>query len=487
VDDEQVWDGILDANPWWSTGQVPSPRTREFHREAFPAIYEALQRADRGRGIVLLGPRRIGKSILLHQIAARLLADGVEPKRVVLLALDDVALRGAVLGRLRVLVRIRMPLPPDTERWLLLDEIQHAPSWAGWLKRLADRRDPWRFFATGSSATALRHGGQDAGLGRWREMVLYPWSFREHVRFRGVDDLGGRALATLDEAIAEARTSLEGSIEPLPTLPVSWSPRAARALDEALVDYLVRGGFPEVLEQSDPCEAQRQLRQDILDRALGRDVVDVEAVDTRALERLFLRICQHPGGLWNASQVGSDIGISRPTVARYLAILERAFLVFSLSNLASPVRGQPKVYLVAPSLRAALLHLDHERMRAPTNWGPAVENLVATTLLTRRDTAARIGFWRYGRDEVDGVLIGSDGDAQLIESKTGKPGALKALTACAAALDLEPARSTAVVVVRDASLCRGFAEPAFRAAAIVQVTQWLWSWQATFGGTLTAT
>jgi hypothetical protein len=181
-----VWRGVQAANPWWTSRQVPVERAPLFRRHAFPDIYHSVRRADPGRGVVVLGPRRVGKSVVLHQTAQQLLADGVDPDDLCFLALDDVALRGQDLGELLDLVELRRPLASGRVRYLLLDEVQHSPTWAGWLKRVADRRDPIVFLATGSSATALRHGGLDAGLGRWREMTLFPWSLREHVHLRQV-------------------------------------------------------------------------------------------------------------------------------------------------------------------------------------------------------------------------------------------------------------------------------------------------------------
>ena len=232
-------------------------------------------------------------------------------------------------------------------RYLLLDEVQHAKEWSGWIKRIADRRDPYVFLATGSSATALRHGGQDAGLGRWREMVLYPWSFREHIHYRYRSSGLPEVLKKMDELSHEIehfstlapgncdRSPDDNLVPFIPPIALIGPGPEEEQLNNDLIDHIVRGGFPEVLDEDDWREAQRHLRQDILDRALGRDIADVERVDSRSLERLFLRVCKDPGGLWNATEVGLDLGLSRPTVSRYLQLLERAFLLFSLPS--SPV------------------------------------------------------------------------------------------------------------------------------------------------------
>ncbi len=410
VDADLVWRAIEQANPWWVTGVVPRTRARQFRRHAQSTVLKVLKNAEPGRGVVVLGPRRVGKTVLLHQIAEDLLATGDDPRAVLLLSLDDVALRGADIGDVLDVLALRAPATGQRTKYLLLDEVQHSPDWSGWLKRIADRRDPYVFLATGSSATALIRGGQDAGLGRWREMQLLPWSFREHVGLRGWRTWTFDRYDEIDLAERDGRQSRLELRFPRPDAEDA-------TLEEYLLDYLARGGFPEVAETEDVVEAQRHLRQDILDRALGRDVLDSVGVDSPALERMFLRITHSPGGLWNQSNVGNDLAISRPTVQKYLSILERAFLVFSLPNLASPIKGLPKVYLVAPSLRAALFNLTARDVREPNEWGRLVENLVATSVWSARPDARQLGFWREDRSECDFVVLG--GTASFVEVKRG--------------------------------------------------------------------
>ena len=401
-----------------------------------------------------------------------------------MLTLDDVALRGRSLGDLLDLVERRRPIGQARHRILLLDEIQHSPEWSGWLKRLADRREPYLFLATGSSASALRRGGQDQGVGRWDEMVLFPWSFREHVHFRGTESWTFRAWddfhARLDTGLSVDQAWSEVDVEA-----GERPPEDHAILEEALVDYLTRGGFPEVIAAANLREAQRRLRQDILDRALGRDILDVTDADPVALERMFLRICRNPGGLWNATEVASDLGISRPTVNRYLRLLTQSFLVFSLPNLASPIKGQPKVYLVAPSLRSALLRLDERDVAAPAEWGRLVENLVASNLKGTRPDAVGVGFWRRDRHEVDVVVEAAD-DTEYIEVKRSGKRALRALQAAARALkrpgtgyvlqrELNPFWSQRVV---DASL------PPIDGVWHMPAVEWLYSERGAAGGTL---
>jgi predicted AAA+ superfamily ATPase len=487
ADVELVWRGIEQANPWWSTGSVPTARTAAFEREAFPTIFEALKRSEVGRGVVVLGPRRIGKTVLLHQVVAKLLKEGVDPKGICFLSLDDVALRDRDLGELLDLVTVRRPWTSDRPRFLLLDEIQHSKAWAGWLKRLTDRRDPYVFLATGSSATALRRGGQDAGLGRWREMTLFPWSFREHVKIR---NLSTWSFAWLDHGAEYAHRQADGGLgdaqlaERVRALGPTPPADEMANLDAALIDYFVRGGFPEVATESDVREARRKLRQDILERSLGRDITDVANVDTRLLERLFIRICLNPGGLWNEVEAGRDLGVSRPTIARYLQILEEAFLVFRLPNLASPVKGQPKVYPVAPSMRQALLALDEDDVRRPDDWGRIAENAVAAAAVGTSPDASQVGFWRKN-DECDVVILRDGAISEFIEVKRSGQKAFRGIDHAAEALGRNGLKAFGIVLCNELRGSDPFAETPGGVHCLKQpVAVWLYGRSAQAGGTL---
>jgi predicted AAA+ superfamily ATPase len=368
------------------------------------------------------------------------------------------------------------------------------------LKRIADRRDPYVFLATGSSATALRRGGQDAGLGRWREMTLFPWSFREHVQLRNLPTWSFSHFDRTSEIVRRdstrrvregrpmSRTASKELRQVIDELGLPPRDEAAR-LDGALIDYFVRGGFPEIATEVDPREARRKLRQDILDRALGRDITDVANVDRRLLERLFVRICLNPGGLWNEVEAGRDLQVSRPTIARYVQILEEAFLVFRLPNLASPVKGQPKIYLVAPSMRQALLSLDENDVRRPDDWGRVAENAVAAAAVGTSPDAEQIGFWRKG-DECDVVLLGEPSD--LIEVKRSGERAIRGIDRAAVALGVGGPNARAKRKGIGFILCRDEptqlpeqTTPESGMHVIKQsVAAWLYSRDAHAGGTL---
>lgn len=467
-----VWRGLLDANPWWKSGKAPEQRSITYRRKAFGVIYNTLVRAERGRGVVLLGPRRVGKTVLVHQVIAQLIADGRAPTEICFMALDDVAMRNRDLGELLSLIEGRLE-PTPNGRVLILDEIQHSSEWSGWLKRITDRRDPYTFLATGSSATALRRGGQDQGVGRWRELTLYPWSFREHIELRKLNE---QWSFKLHERVFENNEPVAQTMRELGEVPHDETER----LESAFVDYLLRGGFPEAALAEDLPEARRRLRQDILDRALGRDVLDVVSLDPRTLERMFLRICMHPGGLWNEVEVAGELGISRPTVSKYLRVLEEAFLVLRLPNLASPIRGQPKVYLVAPAMRQALLALDAEDVRRPQEWGLLAENTVVAMAMSMRGAGSQLGFWRKDRLECDLVVLRPEvNGSEFIEVKRGGQKARGGIEAAAGALkSREQSKGTILTREHAFEVIAEANAPPLHHIQRLALAVWLYGWNA---------
>lgn len=424
MNDQLIWTGLEASNPWWATGKVPPALDLPFKREIFHGALKELTSLGAGRGMAIVGPRRVGKSTLMFQIISELLKRGEDSRNIFCISLDDPTLKFQSLGNLLDLFEARFLHPTEEPRYLFIDEVQYAEDWSLWLKKIADRKRPYRFFVTGSAATMLRKGGQDAGLGRWWEWVLYPFSFREFVRLRGLKawsfDRHDKTYALEQEMMP---TRLSDYLEVYNKVLTEMGPIPAdesNRLQGALEEYLLRGGFPELINVEDLREARRRLRQDILDRALGRDLLDMYKVDDpRALERMFLRVCHHPGGLWNESEVSKDIGVTRPTAARYLMFLEYSYLVFSIQNFAKPYKGRRKVYLVDPALRQALLGIDRTGLLDPNNWGPSLENAVLSAMNASRPPGWPIGFWLEGGRECDAVKL-SGPRASFIQVKTGR-------------------------------------------------------------------
>jgi len=96
-------------------------------------------------------------------------------------------------------------------RMLFLDEIQFVPDWQTWLKRQADFQRGRRIAATGS-ASPLRDGSTESGVGRWQTIPLPTLSFSEYLRLRKAADAGDPVIVDPSELAALVRVVDEGEL-----------------------------------------------------------------------------------------------------------------------------------------------------------------------------------------------------------------------------------------------------------------------------------
>jgi len=268
-----------------------------------------------GKVIGLAGVRRAGKTFLFFDTMARLLAQGVDRRSIVYLNFEDDRLQPLRAEELDLVLRSLHELFPETigrRCYLFLDEVQNAPGWERWVRRLHDTEDA-EVFVTGSSSRMLQRDLAGALRGRSVTLEIFPLSFREVLAFRGLEP---RPYSAEDES------------------------RVRRALEE----YLAWGGFPEIVL------AEEALRPLILTEyaslMLFRDVVERYGVRNELLMRTLLRHAfRHTASLLNVSKLHRDFrslgfAVSKNTLFEYLGYLEDAGLVFPIPQRAASLRKQ---------------------------------------------------------------------------------------------------------------------------------------------------
>jgi predicted AAA+ superfamily ATPase len=302
---------IAAQNPWWND---PSARPREGHmvrRSAFAGILAHVREAEH-RAVVLAGPRRVGKTTLLLQVASELLHGGYPPGAIVYCKLDEPGLHRATLDDIqRALPRTSAPAI------FLLDEVSQSPDWDSWLKQLVDRR-VGKWLATDSSATVLRDGTRESGMGRWDLHRIEGLSFREFLTLQpgGEDDSPQRVLE-----------------------------RFPNVLDR----YLTLGGLPEHAQSDDFGMVRRRIRDDVLDRALAIDLLQ-RVGDVKGFRALFAYLVEDSGAVLNSANRARDLGIDRRTVQEWLDVATQAALLVQLPRESATATGRlrandkPKVY-----------------------------------------------------------------------------------------------------------------------------------------------
>src|SRR5215203_3975342 len=176
-------DLLQDQNPWWRDGAIRRARGYPVRRELQPKILNRILRMDDRRATVLLGPRQVGKTVLLLQLADDLLAEGLPAQNLTYFDFSDERITGEIMAH-EVVEALPVGVSAEYPRVFLFDEIRSAPKWDLWLKRAVDAR-VGRIVATDSAARLLRDGTQESGQGRWDEIYIEGLTFREFVQLHG--------------------------------------------------------------------------------------------------------------------------------------------------------------------------------------------------------------------------------------------------------------------------------------------------------------
>ena len=397
-----------EQNPWRRDGTVPAALAPPVSRPLAQALWRKLLDDRPRRFQVILGPRRVGKTTVLYQTVQRLLRHGVPPQQIWWWRLDHPALASTSLGDLA-----KAALTGVAERpvFLMLDEVVYGKDWDRWLKTFHDERWPVRVAATASATAARRDRSMESGVGRWMEQHLMPYQFGEFL------DLLGYEIPplTIGETLADTLRSL------------APGRHAAQELQRLRNAFLIMGGFPELLveyreAQQDDLPAllirsQRLLRSDAVERAIYKDIPQSFGVENpAALERLLYALAGQCAGLLAPANLARDLGLSQPTIDRYIAYLERTFLTFTLPNYSGAEtkiqRRRRKLYFIDGAVRNAALQRGLAPLDDENELGMLRENLAAASLnalALRR--GVRLHHWRVDNHEVD--LLYGDPQAPL--------------------------------------------------------------------------
>jgi len=397
--------GVLHGyNPWWSTGRVPPVDAPPARREEFETLVACVGDEARPARVLLTGPRRVGKTTLLHQLVDHLLARGVDPSAILYVDLGHPVIQ---LTDSTEIVRqyLKNVLEKLRRCWLLFDDAHASKDWLRGVD-LVQRRGNLdaHVVATATHPDGVKPRGRSrVNIGDWTSLSLPTLQFREFVSIvRPGLDLDVPQFLGSESPRIEADDLLENH-------------HTNRTLTPLFNDYLLRGGFPEVAQmRTTPELIQRHLREDVVERILLRDVAHLHgAHNLPELERLFIHIALQTGNRFNLSDLAISLGISRSTVSKYIRHMESTLLIYLVRNFrgrgAKGLRSRPRIYVVDGSLRNAVLMRGAEFLQRSSE----LDTVVRTVLMTHLGILARERGWRlhHYRDrlgtrsvEVDAVI-----------------------------------------------------------------------------------
>ncbi len=397
IPSHQVQRRLALDNPWWQAGHGIDPEEVAWPRRAYFAQFARLARdTSVRRALVLVGPRRVGKTVMLKHLVAALLADGLAGTQVLYVSLDTPLYSGRSLESLVQMFTDSHRHDPNAPLWVLFDEVQYLKDWEVHLKSLVDSYPAIRFVASGSAAAALRMKSRESGAGRFTEFVLPPLTFAEYLGFAGRED----ALIRDDESAARRVPAFLAT--------------DITALNVEFIHYLNYGGFPEaVMNPQVRADPARFLRQDIVERVLLKDLPSLYGIaDTQELNRFFNVLAFNTGNEVSLEALSRHSAITKNKLADYLEYLEAAYLIRRVhrvdDNALRLQRARTfKVYLTNPSIRAALFGTVAAEDDA---MGNLAETAVWSQWLHDSEVSRSLHYarWKAGRQDLEVDIVSLD-------------------------------------------------------------------------------
>lgn len=330
----------------------------------------------------LLGARQVGKTTL----ARRFLEERDEP--VTIFDLEDPTDQARLADP-------KLALEP-LEGLVVIDEVQHVPELFPLLRVLVDRpNNPARFLILGSAGPDLLRQTSETLAGRIAYHELPPLR---------LDEVGSEAWETL------------------------W----------------LRGGFPRSFLAEDEARSLRW-RESFVRTFLERDLPQLGVnVPATTMQRFWTMVAHYHGERWNASEIARSLGVSAPTVRRYLDTLTDSLVVRQLvpwfENLGKRQVRAPKVYLTDTGLLHSLLGLrTEEELLGHPKVGASWEGFAMTEVVRLLDVPwDRCSFWATHQGAELDLLVTSGGRRLGFEFKrTSRPRATRSMFSALEDLSLD--------------------------------------------------
>lgn len=378
VSREEVIRRIGFENAWWALDPDQPLRFKQpAKRDRFQALVDNVLACPMGVAYMLVGPRRVGKTVMLRQLIIQLILDGVGPKNILYVNLSNPILWHLRVSDLLDFFRDHLGHSKDAALHVILDDIQYLRDWKEGLWRCAEANPQIKFIAAASAGVPL-HGERMAGEWPYPAMMLPPLSFAEFLKIRGSEE----------KIFGNEGHELRSSQMPL--------------LNEEFVRYVNFGGFPEgLMTRTEGSPPPTFVRDSLIDRMLHKDLASLHGInDPWDLNRLAVIMIQRTGAEMGIEDLSRETGIAKNTVRKYLEFLEAAYLIHRVDRINDSARYYHravyfKAHVTSTSLYAALF--------GPTNADhPAFARLAETALFNQMLGSPAIGQiayagWRGGK------------------------------------------------------------------------------------------
>ena len=285
--------------------------------------------------VAIIGPRQVGKTTLIKQLITN------TKEECIYLDLE----RASDLNKL---TDAELFFSQNREKLIIIDEIQLKEDLYPLLRSLVDEtRKPGQFILLGSASPDLIRDSSETLAGRIAYLRLFPFALEE--------------------------------------LPSNISP----------TDLWINGGFPDALLAPTP-DLTWQWTENFIHTYLNRDLLQLGLnAPSRTIRNLWSMLAHSSGQILNASTLANSLGLSSPTINKYIDFLEGAFLIYSLQafapNMKKRIVKRPKIYLTDTGILHHLIGVENfNELAGHPGLGPSWETFVLTQILAEKKKNVKV-------------------------------------------------------------------------------------------------
>jgi hypothetical protein len=412
-------------NIWWRDNKIPEDKDKPFHRSDF---YKYLGVLNSKNIQVIIGPRRVGKTILMYQLIKNLInKKKIKSENILYLDLAKSYITfniGGIEACLRVFQDNIMKkdfsqLKKNERIYVFIDEIQKEKGWAIILESIRSRDLPISFIVTGSSATEISRRSAESLVGRSNENYILHLKFKDIVRKSlGYNEEKLKEVKDISKVFKWAIEKKDIKLFYEYLLKELFSDSVTQGFEikikNILNDYLLKGGYPEFYDdhESDNWSViAKTMRDDYFQRIISRDIVEVFNISRpEVIRKLYLLIGFDTSNISNFTEYARMTDSNSDTLQEYFGYLSQSFLVnFSHKYYKKnrPKNSRKKIYVSDIGMRNSVLGLLKDEIN--DMLGPIAETVAHSHCKRLKYKLHPTGdfsleYWRENKVEVDIVM-----------------------------------------------------------------------------------
>lgn len=336
-------------------------------RALYPVINSKL---FRGKAIIILGARQVGKSTLMAHVSRNLSMPTLH------LNCDDPDIRNL----LKDINSTNLKLLVGSNKLIVIDEAQRVDNIGLVIKRMVDEYKDLQVMVSGSSSIRLGGTLNEPLTGRKYEYSLYPISTGELYETYG---------------LVKTRQMLESR--------------------------LIYGSYPEIITRQ---EEARELLTNLADSYLYKDILEMEQIRKPViLQKILIALALQVGSEVSYNEVAKTVGSDPKTIEKYIDLLSKSFVLYPLygfsRNLRTELKKTRKIYFYDTGIRNTIIH-NYASQQLRTDAGALWENFFIMERIkfnTYRGRHANYYFWRTTSQQEIDFIEEYDGKLTVFEMK----------------------------------------------------------------------